>query len=128
MKVLYESGFKETPREVRNQVMIKYKLKYSGISPVRDAIWRKIIEYLPEDHIIYSTLNRHKQECLGNIPRGRDSLDILEILEGLTAESGDKAKYLDSNDLWQDEEFRTKFDSVNIPERVILLTTESSFD
>ena len=86
------------------------------------------IEYLLEDHVIHRTLNRHKQECLGNIPRRRDSLDIPKILEGLTAESGDRVKYLDSNELWEDEEFRAKFDSVNVQERVILLTTESLFD
>ena len=85
----------------------------------------EFIEYLLEDHVIHRTLNRHKQECLGNIPRRRDSLDIPKILEGLTAESGDRVKYLDSNELWEDEEFRTKFDSINVQERVILLTTES---
>ena len=88
----------------------------------------EFIEYLLEDHVIHRTLSRHKQECLGNIPRRRDSLDIPKILEGLTAESGDRVKYLDFNELWEDEEFRTKFDSVNVQERVILLTTESLFN
>ena len=81
----------------------------------------EFIEYLLEDYVIHRTSNRHKQECLGNIPRGRDSLDIPKILEGLTAESGDRVKYLDSNELWEDEEFRTKFDSINVLGRVSLM-------
>ena len=59
----------------------------------------EFIEYLLEDHVIHKTSNRHKQECPGNIPRGRDSLDIPKILEGLTAGSSDKVKYLNSNEL-----------------------------
>ena len=49
----------------------------------------EFIEHLLEDRVIHRTLSRHKQECLGNIPRRRDSLDIPKILESLTAESGD---------------------------------------
>lgn len=73
----------------------------------------EFIEYLLEDYVIHRTSNRHKQECLGNIPRGKD------FWEGLTAGSSDKVKYLNSNELWEDEEFRVKFDSLNVHGRVI---------
>ena len=65
----------------------------------------EFIEYLLEDYVIHRTSNRHKPKCLGNIPRGRD------FLEGLTAGSSDKVKYLNYNELWEDEEFRVNVQS-----------------
>ena len=104
-KTLYESDFKKTPSQIRQKVFNEYKLKYSGKVPSKDRIWSLIVEYLPDDHVLYRALNRHKQECLGNIPRGRYGLDIQKIMEGLLAEGGDKVKYIDSNEMWKDENF-----------------------
>ena len=33
-------------KKVKNQVMIGYRLKYNGISPVKDAIWRDLLDIL----------------------------------------------------------------------------------
>ena len=106
-------------------------MKYSGKGPAKDRIWSLIVEYLPDDHVLHRALNRHKQECLGNIPRGRDGLDIQKILEGLLAEGGDKVKYLDSNEMWKDDNFRNKFSALinlpDVPEQVLLMTNDPLF-
>ena len=39
----------------------------------------EFIEYPFEDHVIHGTLSGHKQECLGNIPRGKDSLKVWQL-------------------------------------------------
>ena len=33
-------------KKVKNQVMIGYRLKYNGLSPVKDAIWRDLLDIL----------------------------------------------------------------------------------
>ena len=127
MKEEYTKDFRKTPGEINQQVMNKYKLRFDG-----KAVWRTILEYLPSDAVLNKNLRRHKAESVGNIPRGRDALDLQKVLEGMLSAGGDRVKYLDSNELWEnDADFKAGLQDIigggEAPERVLLMTTEPLF-
>ena len=127
MKEEYAKDFRKTPGEINQQVMNKYKLQFDG-----KPIWRTIVEYLPSDAMLNKNLRRHKSESIGNIPRGRDALDLQKVLEGMLSAGGDRVKYLDSNELLEnDDNFKAGVQDFlgggEVPERVLLMTTEPLF-
>ena len=127
MKERYQENFRKTPGEVIQQVMNKYKLVNDG-----KPVWKTIVEYLPSDVVLSKNLRRHKAECIGNIPRGRNALDLQKVLEGMLSAGGDRVKYLDSNELFEnDDNFKAGLEVFlgggEVPERVLLMTTDPLF-
>ena len=127
MKEEYAKDFRKTPGEINQQVMNKYKLKFDG-----QSVWRTIVEYLPSDAVLNKNLRRHKSESIGNIPRGRNALDLQKVLEGMLSAGGDRVKYLDSNELLENHEgFKADFQDFlgggEVPDRVLLMTTDPLF-
>ena len=84
MKTEYEIDFRKTTWEVLQSVMKRYKLKYD-----QKLVWQSIVEYLPADKDLCRNLRKHKADSIGNIPCGRDALDLQKILEGMLASGGD---------------------------------------
>ena len=125
MKDEFEKDFCKSVRETIQMVMSKYKLKFD-----RQPIWQTIVEFLPAELVLSKSLRRHKAESIGNIPRGRDALDLQKILEGLLSSGGDRVKYLDSNELLESNpNLQATLQQYLVgeiihPERVLLLTTD----
>ena len=86
---------------------------------------------MPADKDLCRILRKHKADSIGNIPRGRDALDLQKILEGMLASGGDRVKYLDSNELLEANEADLRGSVQDLgevrPERVLLMTTEPLF-
>ena len=128
MKDEFEKDFRKSVREIIQKVMAKYKLTFD-----RQPIWQTIVEYLPAESVLSKSLRRHKAESIGNIPQGRDALDLQKILEGLLSSGGDRVKYLDSNELWESSpDLQATLQQYLVgeiihPERVLLMTTDPLF-
>ena len=128
MKDEFEKDFRKSVRETIQMVMSKYKLKFD-----RQPIWQTIVEFLPAESVLSKSLRRHKAESIGNIPRGRDALDLQKILEGLLSSGGDRVKYLDSNELLESNpNLQATLQQYLVgeiihPERVLLMTTNPLF-
>ena len=128
MKDEFEKDFRKSVRETIQMVMSKYKLKFD-----RQPIWQTIVEFLPAESVLSKSLRRHKAESIGNIPRGRDALDLQKILEGLLSSGGDRVKYLDSNELLESNpDLQATLQQYLVgeiihPERVLLMTTDPLF-
>ena len=74
-------------------IMSKYKMKFEC-----QPIWQTIVVFLPAESVLSKKLRRHKNDSIGNIPRGKNSLDLQRILEGMLSLGDDRVKYLDSNE------------------------------
>ena len=91
-------------------------------------MWNQVVALLPADHHIDRSLNDLRQKTLGNLPKSRDAIKVDKILEQLHNDGGKHVKLLDSNEMWQDPEFRQQFSeefqNKGVPERAMLFTTD----
>ena len=64
---------------------------------------------------------------MGRVPKSRDDLDIERLLFNLEELGGDNIEVIDSNKVWEEEEFREKFPEDftegDHPPRILLFTT-----
>ena len=83
---------------------------------------------LTEDPNIDRHLNALRHKTLGNLPKSRDAISVDQILKVLQEDLGQNVKLLDSNEMWQDPEFRGRFSeeylAEGVPPRAMLFTSE----
>ena len=115
MEELFCTDVDKTAMQVQKIIENKYKNLYDGVSPNSDRLWKETLHFMPTDFAIQKNLYRVKQTVWGNMPKGRDDLDISKLLEGLKEEGGQKIITFDSLDFWEILEFRQRcvFDREN---------------
>ena len=101
------------------KVILKYRQEYRN-----SEVWQEVQALLPSDNSIHRMLRQIRFRNLGRIPKFRDSLDILRLLDNLKEWGGENVLILDSSQMWkQCAQFRNEFMGENAPPRVIVLTT-----
>ena len=95
------------PSVVRKQVMQKYRAKYSGSDN-----WRKVIDSLPDNPSIDRGIARVREKVWGKMPTNRDDLEYKKVLE--TVEGGNVVEVMDSDEFWENKEFREELKKVGV--------------
>ena len=111
------------PSLVRKKTILKFQVKYRS----EPDLWQEVLLLLPSDQNIDKQLRKMKLKRQGKVPKTREEIDIATIIENLKSWKGENVMVLDSDEMWQDEEFKNIFKDEEgfdtTPERVLLFTT-----
>ena len=76
MEARFANRLNEKPSVVRKEVVKEYMAKYSGF-----PVWGEILEFLQDDAVLKRKLARIREKKWGNLPKNRDDLDVMRVLE-----------------------------------------------
>ena len=74
-------------------------------------------------------VRRVRSQRFGKVPKNREELDLKSLMDRLEAEGGENVVILDSNDMWENEDFRKEFEEDELfqddekPKRTVLFST-----
>ena len=111
------------PSLIRKKTVLKYQVKYRS----QPELWQDVLSLLPSDQNIDKQLRKLRFKNQGKVPSSRDEIDLETIIENLKSWGGENVMVLDSDKMWEDEEFRDIFKDEEgfdaTPERVLLFTS-----
>ena len=107
MEKRFSERLSEKPSVIRKQVCLEYRAKYG-----KTLLWDEILEHIQSDAVIDRKLTRIREKKWGNLPKNRDDLDILRVIDNL--DGNDDLVVMDSNALMENDEFRSKIEDLNI--------------
>ena len=113
------------PNVVMKRVILKYQQKHRA----NPDLWMQVQSILPPDESMCKRLRNVRMKSFGRLPQSREELDLKNLLENLKEWGGENVVILDSNKMWEEEDFRAEFCEDEMfadgetPKRTILFTT-----
>ena len=125
MEAMIIGDYSLLPSVVVKRVMLKYQTMFRN----DPDLWADIQSSLPSDESMSKRVRRVRSQRFGKVPKNREELDLKSLMDRLKAEGGENVVILDSNDMWENEDFKKEFEEDELfqddekPKRAVLFTT-----